>query len=111
MSSVVTIESLLDARRVWRGQGVASPSAHGQPTGNAALDAVLPGGGWPDAALSEIQQSAATGKGELHRLWPTLARLTRAGGRVVLIGPLHQSPRHTYGQQQRPTYAALMAVH
>jgi hypothetical protein len=89
MPSVVTIESLLDAGRVWRGQAVATPSAQCQPTGNSALDAVLPGGGWPDAALSEILV-AATGTGELRLLWPTLARLTRAGERVVLIGPLHQ---------------------
>lgn len=89
MSAVVTLESLLDAQRVWRGQAVTSRSANCLPTGNAALDAVLPGGGWPSAALSEILV-AATGTGELRLLWPTLARLTSAGERVVLIGPQHQ---------------------
>ena len=70
MPSVVTIESLLDARRVWRGQAVATPSAHYQPTGNTALDAVLPWGGWPDAALSEILV-AATGTGNCPAVLPT----------------------------------------
>ena len=66
MSSVVALDRLLDTRRVWRGQAVVPPSAS-QPTGHAALDAALPGGGWPDAALSEIL-SAAIGIGELRLL-------------------------------------------
>ncbi len=87
MSSVVTLDHLLDAHRVWRGQSaVASPSR--QSTGHAALDAALPGGGWPESALSEILV-AATGIGELRLLWPTLARLTILGERVVLVAPPH----------------------
>jgi hypothetical protein len=87
MSSVVALDRLLDARRVWRGQAVSTVSSP-QPTGHAALDTALPGGGWPDSALSEILV-AATGIGELRLLWPTLARLTAAGRRVVLVGPPH----------------------
>ncbi|SDK48906.1 translesion DNA synthesis-associated protein ImuA [Pseudomonas indica] len=87
MSSVLALNSLLDARRVWRGQVSFSPSA-AQSTGHAGLDATLPGGGWPDSALSEILVAAA-GIGELRLLWPTLARLTAAGERVVLVGPPH----------------------
>ncbi|MBV2205655.1 MAG: translesion DNA synthesis-associated protein ImuA [Pseudomonas sp.] len=87
MSSVVALDRLLDARHLWRGQaGVASSSS--QPTGHTILDAALPGGGWPESALSEILV-AATGIGELHLLWPTLARLTTSGERVVLVGPPH----------------------
>lgn len=89
MPSVVTLENLLDARHVWRGQATASPSVKCFPTGNQALDAALPGGGWPGASLSEILVSAP-GTGELRLVWPTLARLTRAGERVLLIGPDHQ---------------------
>ncbi|MGA6097019.1 translesion DNA synthesis-associated protein ImuA [Stutzerimonas marianensis] len=85
MSSVVSLDHLLDARRLWRGQrSTAAPST--QPTGHAALDAALPGGGWPIAALSELL-IATTGIGELRLLWPTLARLTTRGERVVLIAP------------------------
>lgn len=53
------------------------------------LDAALPGGGWPPAALSEIL-TATIGIGELRLLWPTLARLTQASERVVLVAPPHQ---------------------
>lgn len=89
MSAVVALDRLLDSRHVWRGQAVSSSfTAATHPTGHAELDAALPGGGWPDAALSEILV-AAPGVGELRLLWPTLARLTSAGERVVLVGPPH----------------------
>lgn len=87
MNSVAALDRLLDARRVWRGHAAVAPCT-AQPTGYAELDASLPGGGWPEAALSEILV-AATGIGELRLLWPTLARLTAAGERVVLVGPPH----------------------
>ena len=87
MSSVVALEHLFDNRQLWRGQAVArAPS--GQSTGHAALDAMLPGGGWPESALSELLV-AAPGIGELRLLWPTLARLSQAGERVVLVAPPH----------------------
>ena len=57
MTSVVALDRLLDARRVWRGQAIVAP-ATSQSTGHAALDAALPGGGWPEAALSEILLAA-----------------------------------------------------
>jgi len=88
MTSVVALDRLLDARRIWRGQTVASRSAT-HPSGHAKLDAILPGGGWPQSALSELLV-AATGIGELRLLWPTLARLTAAGERVVLVAPPHR---------------------
>ncbi|HEV2621322.1 MAG TPA: translesion DNA synthesis-associated protein ImuA [Frateuria sp.] len=85
MNSVVALDSLLDARRLWRGQPQARPSSR-QPTGFPALDAVLPSGGWPEAALSEALLPL-DGIGELALLWPTLARLTQAGGLVALVAP------------------------
>ena len=85
MGAVVAIDALLDQRRVWRGRPAPRP-ASGQPTGHAELDAALPMGGWPEAALSEILVPA-DGVGELRLLWPALARLTRAGERVVLVAP------------------------
>lgn len=88
MASVVSLESLFDSRRIWRGQASDSPAAACPPTGHAALDRLLPGGGWPTAALSELLV-AAKGIGELRLLWPTLARLTQGGERVVLVGPPH----------------------
>lgn len=83
MSAVVSLDALLQQRRVWKGAGQQAASA-AHPTGHAQLDALLPGGGWPEASLSEILLSAP-GSGELQLLWPTLSRLTRAQERVVLV--------------------------
>jgi len=90
MASVVALDSLLDSRRVWRGQPQQrAPSK--QPTGFAALDSQLPSGGWPESALSELLLPM-DGIGELRLLWPTLARLSQAGdaspdGKIALIAP------------------------
>ena len=85
MGAVVAIDALLQPQRVWRGRP-AAPPAGAQPTGHAGLDAVLPSGGWPEAALSELL-IPADGVGELQLLWPTLARLSQAGERIVLVAP------------------------
>ncbi|MDE3736026.1 translesion DNA synthesis-associated protein ImuA [Metapseudomonas resinovorans] len=88
MGAVVALDALLNERRVWKGQSGAQPAGREQPTGHRILDSVLPGGGWPEAALSEILVPAA-GLGELRLLWPTLARLTASAERVVLVAPPH----------------------
>ena len=86
----VSLEGLIGSRRLWRGQSAQiAPSA--QPTGHAALDAALPTGGWPEAALTELLLPHA-GVGELRLLWPALARLSRAApeheaGMIVLVDP------------------------
>lgn len=85
MGAVVALDSLFNAGRVWKGRPAVAPASP-QPTGHAALDAVLPTGGWPEAALTEIL-IAAQGLGELQLLWPSLARLSAAGERIVLVAP------------------------
>lgn len=85
MGAVVALDTLLQQRQVWKGQSTVLP-AHIQPTGYEALDAALPAGGWPDAALSEILH-AREGMGELQLLWPTLARLSQAAERIMLVAP------------------------
>ncbi len=85
MAAVVSLGSLLQDRRLWRGKPVELP-ADAEATGHALLDAVLPGGGWPDAALVEVL-IAADGVGELRLLLPTLARLTQTGRDIALIAP------------------------
>ncbi|KPA91131.1 MULTISPECIES: translesion DNA synthesis-associated protein ImuA [Pseudomonas] len=87
MGAVVALDSLLDERRVWKGRP-AVQAARLPSTGHARLDAVLPGGGWPESALTEIL-IAGEGVGELQLLWPTLARLSASGERVVLVAPPH----------------------
>jgi len=85
MGAVVSLDALLDERRVWKGRSPVQPVA-AQPTGHVLLDAALPIGGWPPAALTEILL-AADGCGELRLLWPTLARLAGSGERIVLVAP------------------------
>lgn len=80
------LESLLSARTVWRAGRSAAAEPLGEPTGFAALDALLPQGGWPCGALTELL-IPADGVGELAVLMPTLARLTAAGTRVALVAP------------------------
>jgi hypothetical protein len=85
MGAVVALDTLFNGGQVWKGRP-APPAASPQPTGHAALDAALPTGGWPEAALSEILL-AGQGVGELQLVWPTLARLSAAGERIVLVAP------------------------
>ncbi|QDH69980.1 translesion DNA synthesis-associated protein ImuA [Marilutibacter alkalisoli] len=85
MGAVVAIDALLHQRRVWKGRPAALPPSS-RPTGLAALDAVLPTGGWPEAALTELL-IPVDGIGELQLLWPVLARLSQAGERIVLVAP------------------------
>ncbi|MFZ3206719.1 MAG: translesion DNA synthesis-associated protein ImuA [Pseudomonas sp.] len=87
MGAVVALDDLLQQRWIWKAQPTPLPPS-AQPTGHAALDALLPTGGWPESALSEILMPSE-GVGELQLLWPTLARLTRSAERVVLVAPPH----------------------
>lgn len=96
-SNVVSLDALLNSIRVWRGQSPHVEDASAQPTGHAVLDTELPLRGWPDAALTEIL-SVRSGLGELTLLWPTLARLTAAGERVILIAPPYLPYSHAWLQ-------------
>jgi hypothetical protein len=74
--------------RVW--QALVAGQAEGDasevvPSGFAALDRVLPGGGWPARALIELL--GARGICELRLLLPVLAQRTQAGAPVMLIAP------------------------
>jgi cell division inhibitor SulA/protein ImuA len=61
--------------RVWRGRALRLARSI-VPTGFAALDDYLPGGGWPRGALIEVLVERY-GVGELTLLIPALAALTR----------------------------------
>ena len=77
---------------LWRaGEGRAGGAqAHraALPSGFPALDALLPAGGWPRGALTEILPEAQ-GTGELSLLLPALARITTTGRCVAWIAPPH----------------------
>jgi protein ImuA len=68
---------------LWLAGRMGAASAPGLATGFAALDAELPGGGWPAAGLTELLLPEP-GSGELRLLSPGLARLGRP---VLWIAP------------------------
>lgn len=74
MSASPELARLLEHPAIWRGRSAAR--AEVLPTGCAALDACLPGRGWPRTGLIEILVSRF-GVGELYLLFPALAALTR----------------------------------
>ena len=74
---------------VWRADALGGTPGATMASGHAALDAVLPGGGWPLDAVSELLQPPG-----LHAEWrlllPALVRLQQTGaGALVLVGPPH----------------------
>ena len=68
------LQELLAHPSVWRGRSRAAIPT--MSTGFAALDAALPGGGWPRHGLIEIL-TPQPGVGELYLLLPVLAALSR----------------------------------
>jgi cell division inhibitor SulA/protein ImuA len=83
-----SLSAVLDRPDVWRGDAPGRGGVPGIPSGFAALDAELPGGGWPVGALTEIFPSHE-GIGELRLLGPALASLARRGERLAWIAPPH----------------------
>lgn len=81
------LEDLLQRHPVWRG-GALSCAAPALPSGFAALDRELPGGGWPAGALTEIL-GEREGIGELQLVLPAVAALSWAGKRIVWLAPPH----------------------
>jgi protein ImuA len=73
-SGSVPLEQLLENPRVWRGASQACTVA-GLASGYEKLDRYLPGGGWPQHALTEIL-TEQYGVGELQLLMPALVRLS-----------------------------------
>jgi protein ImuA len=69
---------------VWHAHTLATPTEAVQATGDALLDAHLPGGGWPVGALVELLQPAGA-HSEWRLLLPALAVCGR--GPVVMVGP------------------------
>lgn len=82
------LADVLKRSDIRRGDAFAVSPAPTFATGFAALDAELPGGGWPRGQLTELLPERA-GIGEIGLLLPALAALTAAGQTVVLIAPPH----------------------
>ena len=75
--------------QVWRADALAAGEGQVLSTGLPALDAALPGGGWPVGALVEVLQ------GQAHQhVWQLLGpalreAVARQAGPVVMVGPPH----------------------
>jgi hypothetical protein len=89
---VSSLAEFLQRQTVWRGGAPAgaaatlAPAAPAARTGFAALDAELPGGGWPVGGLAELL-CPTEGIGELQIVLPALAALTSAGHRIAWLAP------------------------
>lgn len=71
------LDKLLRQGRVWQAGRGSLAASQAIPSGFAALDACLPGGGWPRAALTELLLDTH-GRGELALVLPALVRLCTA---------------------------------
>jgi cell division inhibitor SulA/protein ImuA len=87
-----SIADILADARVWKLKGARPSPRPVWSTGRSALDARLPGGGWPTASLIEVLLER-TGLGEVQLFLPALVECQRAAGEVpwlVWIAPPHE---------------------
>jgi protein ImuA len=86
-SQPTSIEALLHTSPLlWKGGETARVKA--RSTGYVALDAQLPGGGWPLGAVIEIAPQCQ-GLGELTLTLPALKAWCQEGGWVAIVKPPH----------------------
>ncbi|HJV95186.1 MAG TPA: translesion DNA synthesis-associated protein ImuA [Albitalea sp.] len=71
---------------LWLGHQLGRHAEHTLPSGFAALDAQLPGGGWPRRVLTELLLPHP-GVGEIRLLSACLAATQRAGRLVMVFDP------------------------
>lgn len=83
----MNLEPLFPSAGAWC-RGHAGTHAAGVATGYGGLDALLPGGGWPQAALTEILV-ADRSVGALRLLLPLLARLSHEDRWLCWVAPPH----------------------
>lgn len=83
-----SLDTILNHPAIWRGNDCARVAIPSIASGFPELDAVLPGGGWPAAVLTEIY-AERPGIGEMQLFMPAAARLTRVGFWIVLVDPPH----------------------
>ena len=83
----MTLDALLQSADVWRGDRL-NATVKAVPSGFSELDALLPGGGWPQGALTEIIMHRE-GIGVLRLLMPALARLSQGDRWICWVAPPH----------------------
>ncbi|MBK7356673.1 translesion DNA synthesis-associated protein ImuA [Propionivibrio sp.] len=94
MNAAVALDDVLARPDVWRGNqfvgGFARANSLSVASGFAALDAELPGGGWPRGALTEILLDGS-GLGECSLLLPALLQIQQEGRWGMLVAPPHRA--------------------
>lgn len=80
------LDTLLQHPQLWRGERAQWTDTDCIASGHAALDAELPGGGWPRGTLTEMLL-ARPGIGELRLLLPALTHLSKERRWIALINP------------------------
>jgi hypothetical protein len=104
LREVPSLADILADSRVWKlkDAGASRPSRPVWSTGRSALDARLPGGGWPTASLVEVLLGT-TGLGEVQLFLPALVKCQHViGGEIpwlVWIGPPHEPYAPALAQQ------------
>ena len=97
-----SLADVLADARVWRLKDASvAPTRPVWSTGKSALDARLPGGGWPTASLVEVLLDD-TGLGEVQLFLPALVESQRGNGDVpwlVWISPPHEPYAPALAQQ------------
>lgn len=87
MSATVTLNDVLARTDVWRGR-LVDAALPALSSGFPALDAELPGGGWPRGALTELLVDAS-GYGECSLLRPVFEAVRTEARWLILIAPPH----------------------
>jgi len=90
-----------------RGNAGTDGGAYALPSGYAALDDSLAGGGWPLGALIELLCDTS-GIGELQLLRPALVRLARAGRCIVWVAAPYLPYAPALARQGLPLERLLM---
>jgi hypothetical protein len=83
---VAALAALLQHPGIRRGSALALAIAPGVPTGFAALDPLLPGGGWTQGAVTELWVKTPA-SGEMFLLSPLLRHVLRQRQWVLLVDP------------------------
>jgi hypothetical protein len=100
--SALALADILADARVWKLKDAsATPSRPVWSTGRSALDARLPGSGWPTASLVEVLLET-TGLGEVQLFLPALVECqhrTDEASWIVWIAPPHEPYAPALAQQ------------
>ncbi|MBL8469028.1 translesion DNA synthesis-associated protein ImuA [Methyloversatilis discipulorum] len=84
--NAASLHALLRRPDLWRANDTVVDACPTVSTGHPALDAELPGGGWPVGDMSEVLTDCC-GHGEVSLLLPMLAQASQADGWMVWVAP------------------------